>query len=81
MRAKIRGWPNLTGTPFFRPMTTLQNVMIGLHGDTHAEVFDALLQTARQKREEERTIKRALGILTFVGLGRESHCRKQRFVW
>lgn len=73
MRAKIGIRRTFQNLQLFRQMTTLQNVMIGLHGDTHAEVFDALLRTPRQKREEEWTIKRALEILSFVGLGRESH--------
>jgi branched-chain amino acid transport system ATP-binding protein len=52
----------------FRDMTVLENVMIGLHTNTHAEVFQALLRTPGQQREESRMAEEAHDVLKVVGL-------------
>ncbi|MDB5607636.1 MAG: Amino acid/amide transporter ATP-binding protein 1, family [Bradyrhizobium sp.] len=52
----------------FRDMTVLENVMIGMHGQTHCEIWHALLRTARQKAEEITITERAREALDFVGL-------------
>jgi branched-chain amino acid transport system ATP-binding protein len=52
----------------FREMTALDNVKVGLHAETHSEVWDALLRPARQRREESIILERAIAALDFVGL-------------
>lgn len=52
----------------FRDMTVLENVMIGLHTTTRAEVIKALLRTPGQRREESRMAGEAYHVLTIVGL-------------
>jgi branched-chain amino acid transport system ATP-binding protein len=52
----------------FRDMTVLENVMIGMHGQTHCEIWHALLRTPQQKAEEIAITERAREALDFVGL-------------
>ncbi len=52
----------------FPEMTTLGNVAVGFHTQTRAEVLDALLRTARARREEADTAAKAREALAFVGL-------------
>ncbi len=52
----------------FRDMTALENVMVGLHTKTRAEIFHALLHTPFQKREEASIVVQARAALDFVGL-------------
>jgi branched-chain amino acid transport system ATP-binding protein len=52
----------------FREMTVLENVMVGLHASTHAEVTQALLRTPGQRREEVRIVEESRRALTIVGL-------------
>jgi len=53
----------------FRDMSVLQNVMVGMHGETRCELWHALLRTPTQKAEEQTIIARARAALDFVGLG------------
>ncbi len=49
-------------------MTVLENVMIGMHGETRCEIWHALLHTRAQKTEESAIGARAREALDFVGL-------------
>ncbi len=52
----------------FSNMTVLENVLVGMHGRTHANVLDCMLHTPRMRREEEAAVARAREILaTFPG--------------
>jgi ABC-type branched-subunit amino acid transport system ATPase component len=53
----------------FSEMTALENVAIGLHAQTHAGFFDAVLSTPRHRREERSIRDRSMAVLHFVGLG------------
>jgi ABC-type branched-subunit amino acid transport system ATPase component len=59
----------------FRDMTALENTSIGMHAETHAGMFDALLQSPRHRREEREIIDRASAALDFVGLAAFAHAR------
>ena len=52
----------------FRDMTVLENVMIGMHGETHCEIWHSLLRTRAQRNEEATIVARAREALDFVGL-------------
>jgi branched-chain amino acid transport system ATP-binding protein len=52
----------------FRAMNALENVMVGLHAQTRAEILHALLRTGFQQREEASVVARAREALAFVGL-------------
>ncbi len=52
----------------FREMTVLENVMVGMHGQTHCELWHSLLQTPTQKSEERSILQNAREALEFVGL-------------
>jgi ABC-type branched-subunit amino acid transport system ATPase component len=52
----------------FREMTALENVMVGCHTQTRAEIFHALLRTGFQRREEASIAARAREALDFIGL-------------
>src|SRR5258708_9106910 len=52
----------------FRDMTVLENIMVGMHGQTHCEIWHALLRTPKQKAEEIAITERAREALDFVGL-------------
>ncbi|MFC5478162.1 ABC transporter permease subunit [Massilia suwonensis] len=52
----------------FGEMTATENVLVGLHHTFRSTVFDAMVATPRQRREEAAARKRAAAILEFVGL-------------
>jgi ABC-type branched-subunit amino acid transport system ATPase component len=52
----------------FPEMTPLENVRMGLHGRMRSGMLDAILPTARARREETIITERALQALAFVGL-------------
>jgi branched-chain amino acid transport system ATP-binding protein len=52
----------------FTELTVLQNVMIGLHANGSSGVFEAILITAKQRREEEMMHRDSLAALETVGL-------------
>lgn len=53
----------------FREMSVLENVMVGMHGETHCELWHALLRTSRQRSEEGEIVSRARAALESLGLG------------
>jgi branched-chain amino acid transport system ATP-binding protein len=59
----------------FTEMTALENVAIGLHAQTHAGFFDAILSTPRHRHEECSIRDRSMAVLHFVGLGGVVHAR------
>jgi branched-chain amino acid transport system ATP-binding protein len=61
----------------FRDMTVLENVMVGMHGETHCEVWHSLLRTSTQQREEASIVHRAHEALDFVGLLHLSETRAE----
>jgi branched-chain amino acid transport system ATP-binding protein len=56
----------------FAFMSALENVMTGEHPRMRASVLDSLLHTPFQRAEERRVRERALELLRFVGLERQS---------
>lgn len=42
----------------FQNMTVLENVMVGMHTRTKANLFDAVFRTARLKKEQQEAAKR-----------------------
>ena len=52
----------------FREMSVLENVMVGMHGQTRCELWHALLHTPTQKSEEQSIVDCAREALDFVGL-------------
>lgn len=61
----------------FQNMTTLENVLVGMHTRMHASGLDAVLRLPRQRGEEEASAKVARDLLKFVGLvGRDDELAK-----
>lgn len=56
----------------FAFMSALDNVMTGHHARMHASMFDSLVHTPRQRREEERVRDDSRELLRFIGLEREA---------
>jgi branched-chain amino acid transport system ATP-binding protein len=54
----------------FRNMTLLENVSIGFHARTGANLFDALLHTRRHNVEEKKVFAKSAELLAVVGLDR-----------
>ena len=52
----------------FAYMSALDNVMTGEHARMHAKLWDSLLHTPSQRKEEVRVRERAMELLAFVGL-------------
>lgn len=57
----------------FKAMTTLENVLAGMHCRTKAGVVGSLLRTASQQNEEKEAAERADEILNFLGLYEKRH--------
>ncbi len=57
----------------FQNMTTLENVLVGMHTKLKSNMIDALLSTPRRRREELAAAQRARELLRLVGLrGRDN---------
>lgn len=52
----------------FPSMTSLENVMVGLHVVTKSGIMEAMFKFPRHKKEEKEAREKALEILSFVGL-------------
>jgi branched-chain amino acid transport system ATP-binding protein len=52
----------------FPEMTILENVMIGFHTESRAEIIEAILRTPRERREEQQIVGEAYRVLARVGL-------------
>ena len=52
----------------FPAMSVLENVMVGMHGQTRCELWQALLRTPAQRAEEQSIARAARDALEFVGL-------------
>ncbi|GAC1497830.1 MAG: hypothetical protein NVS1B14_00390 [Vulcanimicrobiaceae bacterium] len=56
----------------FAYMSAVDNVMTGEHAAMRAKLWDSLLHTPLQRKEETQVRKRAMELLSFVGLERVS---------
>jgi branched-chain amino acid transport system ATP-binding protein len=56
----------------FQNMTSLENVMVGMHSRMKANLFNSILRTPSVRREEKQTRERALELLEFTGLHRQA---------
>ncbi len=52
----------------FKKMTVLENVMVGCHGQTKANLADAILNTKKKRQEEEESIAKCHEILKFMDI-------------
>src|SRR5947207_8799789 len=52
----------------FQNMTSLENVLVGMHSRLKGNVFTAVLKTPRVRKEEEEARKRGHELLAFSGL-------------
>ena len=50
----------------FKKMTVLENVMVGCHGQTRANLSDAIFNTKRKRKEEEESLEKCHEILKFM---------------
>ena len=55
----------------FAFMSAIDNVMTGEHSRMHAKIWDSLLHTPSQHKEETQVKERAMALLEFVGLANE----------
>lgn len=52
----------------FQKMTAMENCMVGQHSRSKANIFNSILRTPAQRREERRIQEKALEALDFMGL-------------
>ena len=52
----------------FGEMTVLQNVLVGLHHTFESNLFEVAVHAPRYNQENEAALRRASGLLAFVGL-------------
>jgi branched-chain amino acid transport system ATP-binding protein len=52
----------------FDYMTVIENVLVGEHSRMHAKLWDSVLKTPLERREEKQIRVRAMELLRFVGL-------------
>lgn len=52
----------------FKNMSAIENIAIGFHTRMHTTLIDAVFDTPRSRREEERAFVRAVELLNFIGL-------------
>lgn len=55
----------------FGEMTTLENILVGMHPRTNANIFTVTLGLHGARQEETTAVHRALELLDFVGLGNQ----------
>jgi branched-chain amino acid transport system ATP-binding protein len=56
----------------FDYLSVLDNVLVGQHARMKAKIWDSILKTRRERREEVETRERAHELLRFVGLDRQA---------
>jgi branched-chain amino acid transport system ATP-binding protein len=56
----------------FQNMTSLENVLVGMHSRMKANLFNSIVRTPFVKREERQARDRALELLEFTGLRRKA---------
>ncbi|HXN91000.1 MAG TPA: ABC transporter ATP-binding protein [Candidatus Sulfotelmatobacter sp.] len=56
----------------FDYMTVIENVLVGEHSRMHAKLWDSVLKTPLERREEKHVRERAMELLRFVGLERHA---------
>jgi branched-chain amino acid transport system ATP-binding protein len=57
----------------FQNMTSLENVLVGMHTRLHANLFSSILRTPGVKREEREAREKARELLHFAGLNRHEN--------
>ena len=57
----------------FDYMTAVDNVRVGQHSRMRAKLWDAVLKTPFERREERAVEERAMELLRFVGIERQAH--------
>jgi branched-chain amino acid transport system ATP-binding protein len=57
----------------FDYMSALDNVRVGQHCRMHAKLWDSLLKTPLERREERDVEEKAMQLLRFVGIQRQAH--------
>src|SRR5471030_2859142 len=57
----------------FQNMTSLENVLVGMHTRLHANLFNSILRTRGVKREEREARETARELLHFAGLNRHEN--------
>ena len=57
----------------FEYMSALDNVRVGRHCRMDAKLWDALLKTPKERREERAVTERSMELLRFVGIERHAH--------
>jgi branched-chain amino acid transport system ATP-binding protein len=57
----------------FDYMSVVDNVRVGQHSRMHAKLWDALLKTPYERREEKVVEEKAMDLLRFVGIARHAH--------
>ena len=65
-RGMARTYQNIR---LFPAMSAIENILVGEHPRLKTNWIEAILQTPRQKQEEEKALEEALRLLKFVGLG------------
>jgi branched-chain amino acid transport system ATP-binding protein len=56
----------------FDYMTVIENVLVGEHARMHSKLWDSILKTPAERREEKQSRERAMELLRFVGLDKHA---------
>lgn len=59
----------------FKKMTVLENVMVGCHGQTKANLADAIFNTKRKRQEEKESVEKCHEILKFMEIDHLAHLK------
>src|SRR5436853_2726006 len=57
----------------FQNMTSLENVLVGMHSRLKSNLFNSIIRTPGVRREESRAREHALELLEYTGLRRQWH--------
>lgn len=52
----------------FKNMTAVENILVGREQHLRSKIWDSVLHTRRERREEKESLETALGLLRFMGL-------------
>ena len=52
----------------FKNMTAIENVLVGMDKHLQAKIWDSILHTRRERKEEKESLETALNLLKFMGL-------------
>ena len=67
----------------FKNMTAVENILVGMDQHLKAKIWDSVIHSRRERKEEKESLETALNLLRFMGLAGQGDLRlsRRRYIW